>query len=82
MKNKLWFKRKRYGWGWTPSTKEGWYLIVGYFVIFSVLFYAFVMTQNFWFFAVILFETALFLTITYKKGETPKWQWGEIPNSK
>jgi len=23
-----WFKRKRYGWGWTPVTWQGWTLVV------------------------------------------------------
>jgi hypothetical protein len=23
-----WFKRKRYGWGWTPTTWQGWAVVV------------------------------------------------------
>lgn len=26
--NKLWFKRRRYGWGWTPVTWQGWLVII------------------------------------------------------
>lgn len=28
---KLWFKRKLYGWGWTPATWQGW-LVLGVYV--------------------------------------------------
>jgi hypothetical protein len=27
--NKRWFKRKKYGYGWTPVSKEGWLLTLG-----------------------------------------------------
>ncbi len=27
---KLWFKRKLYGWGWTPAAWQGWLVIVVY----------------------------------------------------
>jgi hypothetical protein len=29
-----WFKWKRYGWGWTPATKEGWAVIFTYALLF------------------------------------------------
>ncbi|MCX6717702.1 MAG: hypothetical protein NTU76_03445 [Candidatus Taylorbacteria bacterium] len=26
--SKLWFKRKTYGWGWVPSSWEGWFVVI------------------------------------------------------
>ena len=34
---KLWFKRKLYGWGWTPVTWQGW-LVLGVYVALLVAF--------------------------------------------
>ncbi len=32
MASKLWFKRKSYGWGWIPSSIEGWLVLLIYVV--------------------------------------------------
>lgn len=29
---KYWFKRKRYGWGWTPARWQGW-LVLGVYIV-------------------------------------------------
>ena len=34
---KLWFKRKLYGWGWTPVTWQGW-LVLGVYVVLLIAF--------------------------------------------
>ena len=78
---KLWFKRKTYGWGWVPTTWQGLVVVVIYVLImisFSYinqteapdgnLFVGFV-------FPFIIF-TPILIFICYKKGESPKWQWG------
>lgn len=31
--SRLWFKAKRFGWGWVPVTWEGWALTGGYGVV-------------------------------------------------
>ncbi len=77
----LWFKRKLYGWGWTPVTWQGWlvtFVYVGLVALFALtiddtsprreVFLSFVLP--------LLILTTCFLRIAYKKGETPKWQWG------
>jgi hypothetical protein len=33
MEKKLWFKAKRYGWGWTPVTWQGWVAVLVYVAI-------------------------------------------------
>jgi hypothetical protein len=80
--SKLWFKAKRYGWGWTPASTEGW-VVTGLYIFFLIA----------WFFGQdpldrsaggvindylprFIFLTGLFLLIAYKKGEKPTWNWG------
>jgi 8-oxo-dGTP diphosphatase len=84
---KYWFKRKLYGWGWTPATWQGWTVLL-VFVALLVLNalrlkiggetpyetgLAFILET----FALV---SALIL-ICYKTGESPKWMWG-LPKSK
>lgn len=80
-----WFKRKLYGWGWTPVKWQGWFLTILYIALMFTL--AFTKEKaipgnpdsgsNFLVFGLpFVVLTALFLFIVYKKGEKPKWQWG------
>lgn len=82
-----WFKRRLYGWGWVPATKEGW------FVVF--IFIVFVLLNGIWFgiksetevpslkdwilfFGSLIVGVAILIWICFKKGEKPKWTWGVI----
>lgn len=83
MENKLWFKRKTYGWGWTPSSKEGWVILILYFInlflFWNLIQYFLINTiigLIIWLLVVIV-STGIFLVICCKKGEKPKWQWGK-----
>ena len=76
-----WFKRKVFGWGWTPATKEGWLLTVGYIIL--VIAFALTIDENsppeevmFTLVLPFVFLTITFITIAYKKGEPPRWVWG------
>lgn len=76
-----WFKRKLYGWGWTPVTWQGWLVTFGF--IATILLFATALDETatardaaFTFFLPILLLTVAFIRIAYKKGEPPKWQWG------
>lgn len=78
---KLWFKRKLYGWGWTPATWQGW-LITFLYVVLLFLF-ALTIDENsssreiiFTFFLPLVILTSTLIRIAYKKGEKPRWQWG------
>jgi phosphoglycerol transferase MdoB-like AlkP superfamily enzyme len=82
---KLWFKRKRYGWGWTPVTWQGWLVIAVYVValISSTRYLVVLARMNnddmpppFKFIPVIVL-TAILIAICYAKGEKPGWQWGK-----
>jgi uncharacterized membrane protein YhaH (DUF805 family) len=84
---KLWFKSKRYGWGWTPCSWQGWAIIAMYvFVILSNVIYLnnhefsnsdFLMQ----FFPGTYILTVFLIIICYKTGETPRWRWGEKDGS-
>jgi len=70
-----WFKRKLYGWGWTPATKEGWFLMA--FYVFSILYIAFTEAVVETLLLEVSVVTALFIFVVFLKGESPKWQWGK-----
>lgn len=75
MANNLWFKRKTYGYGWTPATWQGWAVII----IWLILFY-FAVTKidsEIVKLVSILILTGILIFVSYKKGEKPKWQWGK-----
>ncbi len=83
---KIWFKRKRYGWGWTPVTWQGWLVVLGYITL--VMTVVFMREKaipgnpdsgsNFLVSALPIFVlTTMLMYICYKKGEKPRWQWGK-----
>jgi hypothetical protein len=76
-----WFKRKLYGWGWTPATWQGWAITLAY-IVFVVLL-ALTLDEKspdreimFTFLLPVTLLTIMFIRIAYKKGEKPKWTWG------
>ncbi len=79
---KLWFKRKTYGWGWTPVTWQGWLVVliyVGCMVGTATLLDGGIeKDSNFLirFIVPFVFFTSILISICYKKGEKPKWTWG------
>jgi len=81
-KEHLWFKRKSYGWGWTPCSWQGWTVTAMY--VGGVLVWAVTIDEQsvssevgFTFILPVLLMTIFFITIAYKKGEKPRWQWGK-----
>ena len=73
---KLWFKRKLYGWGWTPVSWEGWLVLFVWVVLFT---FVMVKMDHEWLknLIVIFIMTGILIYICYQKGEKPKWQWGK-----
>jgi len=77
---RVWFKRKQYGWGWTPATWEGW-LVLGIYTGALVSLFMKIddgspsasdaLTQ---FIPLTLLLTLILLAVSYWKGERPKWQ--------
>ncbi len=84
---KLWFKRKHYGWGWYPATWQGWIVTLIYIILIVV--FAKTIDENspvreifFTFLLPVTLLTIAFIKIAYKKGEKPKWQWGNKNDDK
>ncbi len=78
----FWFKRKIFGWGWTPVTWQGWLVIILYVAI--VALFALTIDENsptrevvFTFLFPTAAFTVLLIRICYRKGESPRWQWGK-----
>lgn len=80
---KLWFKAKRYGWGWTPAGWQGWAVIVIYVAILLHFFLAvserlYSLTDTIISFLIsALGPTIILIWICYQKGEPPRWRWGD-----
>lgn len=75
MNKKIWFRRKLYGWGWTPVTWQGWVVILVWAIFFT---FAMIMMDHEWLknTLFIFLSTFFLIYICYKKGEKPRWQWG------
>jgi hypothetical protein len=81
--NDIWFRRKTYGWGWTPCSWEGWLVLLVWTIFFvrNTIRIAqiseetkgslpwLILSQFLWIIAL--------LAIAYLKGEPPRWQWGK-----
>lgn len=84
---KYWFKRRRYGWGWTPVTWQGW-LTIGFFmavVIGGAMFLpetkpTEISRDVLVFLAYIAIAATILFYISYNKGPEPKWRWGKKPD--
>jgi hypothetical protein len=70
-----WFTLKKYGYGWTPNTWQGWVVILAYLCSL----YAIVNWLN----KQLLVQAVLLVVITVclilicvKKGGKPRWNWG------
>lgn len=75
MTNKLWFKAKTYGYGWTPVTWQGW-LVVGIYLVF-VIWLSTIFAPGIEYFGLMLLATIVLIWISAKKGEKARWRWGK-----
>lgn len=82
-RNKLWFRRKTYGWGWTPITWEGWFVTALVVLIpIAVRLTLKAMggipkeTQYFYAWATVPLLIMGLTLLCFRFGEKPKWQWG------
>lgn len=79
--SKLWFKRKNYGWGWQPATKEGWLVLLAYILLLILITTQQYNPNNATDVILKIVAPSVLLTIgllfvCYKKGEKPRWEWG------
>lgn len=80
-----WFKRKLFGWGWTPVTWQG-VLITLVFLVFIIwrarAFEAAAVAAEVGnpevieFLAQVFGAALVLIAIAWRTGEPPKWQWG------
>lgn len=80
--NGYWFKRKLYGWGWTPVKWQGW-LVIAMFVFLVLLSRLDIKfdssttnSEISWFLFKVVLLVIILIFVCYKKGEKPRWQWG------
>ena len=72
-----WFPRKRYGYGWgLPTCWQGWVVILAYGLSIWALSYFFQQQPTLLIISAIAASAAL-IWVCYRKGEPPKWSWGE-----
>jgi len=80
----LWFHARRYGWGWTPATIEGWAVIAAFVIAVIVntlvLFYRVrnsvdarqaIVTFLIW----LAIAVAALFVVAWITGEPPRWRW-------
>ena len=81
---KLWFRNKRYGWGWVPATWQGWAVIL----LYAALAVACGLTIDdssppreiaFTFVLPVLLLTVALFRVCRRYGEKPEWRWGGKP---
>jgi uncharacterized membrane protein len=79
----LWFKAKRYGWGWVPCSWEGWaVLAVAIVGLTSNIVVIDRYSQSGTDMMIASFVTnisiiILLIALCYAKGEKPRWRWGK-----
>jgi hypothetical protein len=78
-----WFKRKMYGWGWTPVKWQGWVFLliwIALFVEFFILAEKSSRSARDTLVSLIppfVLLVALLFLVCYGTGEKPKWKWGK-----
>ena len=77
-----WFKRKLYGWGWTPATLAGWVVLLIFiaFIVWSGISFSNIKDPSssdlFIFYTKIVISVIILIIVCFIKGEKPKWTWG------
>jgi hypothetical protein len=73
-----WFKRKLYGWGWVPVKWQGWAVTLILIIFITFIAETFLVKGKLIeYFVSLILAVAILIYIAYKKGEKPKWSWGE-----
>jgi hypothetical protein len=75
---KIWFRAKRYGWGWgLPCAWQGWVVFVGYIaLIWAGAFLWGERTEIGYWIGYVVALTAVLIVVCAIKGEKPRWRWG------
>lgn len=83
---KLWFRAKRFGWGWYPVSWQGWLITLAYAGgILIVALHAVRVTETtandastfLWnYLPPFALLSIIMIFICYRTGEKPRWRWG------
>lgn len=81
-KKKYWFKSKKYGWGWYPDSWQAWITLL-IFIVIGIYFFRRIDANShsasdtlIGFAPIAIVLIILLVWICYKKGEKPRWSWG------
>ena len=77
----LWFRRKRYGWGWYPVRWQGWLVILAFVAYAAAMPFLIGLDVHpdrvWWFVGLVVVGVVALITVCWKTGESPRWQWGK-----
>ena len=80
---RYWFRAKRYGWGWTPCTWQGWAALAVWAIAFTALVVgcaAAASASNGVLFGVLvalaIAATLALVWVGWRTGEPPRFRWG------
>lgn len=82
MDRKLWFKARRYGYGLSPATWEGWLATaLSLAAVAAVMFLAAAVTSSDGAYVAIVVPAtfviiAVLVVVAFTHGEKPRWRWG------
>ena len=84
---RLWFKRRRFGWGWVPASKQGWLTLVAFVAAVGGGGLVMGLTQDdgdFWpvvaYLVFVAGASATLIRVTRAHGPDPHWRWGRKPD--
>jgi hypothetical protein len=78
-----WFKAKTYGYGWTPATWQGWFVMALYLLGVFVAASGIIQGEDLGadgvkrFLVTVFLLTLLLLSVAYEKGDPLRWRWGK-----
>lgn len=84
---RLWFRRHRYGFGWTPVTWQGFTVLAAALVVIgaAAVVLGTVAPEDAWwpvavFIALTTVVAAALVRVSMVRGPAPRWRWGRRPD--
>jgi hypothetical protein len=78
MSSPYWFRAKRYGWGWTPATWQGWAALAAFVALLAAASVVFPPRQAMLAYVACSLGLSVLLVVVCRiKGEPTRWRWGD-----